>query len=313
MNKKEINEIDLKNEITEEIYGYLNQGILLQNSVGLVTKKYDTNLLKSIFSAKIKILLYGLFQYENLPEEIPKYIIENYLWEQKDCLFFKSGGKYYIGNYSAFGDYNEYMLPITVYPILKNGNTLSKRTIDKDCIIIDNLPIELSTMQLIEPFLNRMILAYQCSNDTLKMSIIKWLMIANTDKSIKNLKGELQRLIDGSGSIAIVYDNFGKIEKMPFYEEFDGKNYWEEFQRSYNFILEILGIDNNPNPDKRERLITSELSVNEQSTSLTLQAMYNSRLNAINKINKMFGLDIKLKKIEKGEIEEYDNSEEIDN
>lgn len=313
MNKKEINEIDLKNEITEEIYGYLNQGILLQNSVGLVTKKYDTNLLKSIFSAKIKILLYGLFQYENLPEEIPKYIIENYLWEQKDCLFFKSGGKYYIGNYSAFGDYNEYMLPITVYPILKNGNTLSKRTIDKDCIIIDNLPIELSTMQLIEPFLNRMILAYQCGNDTLKMSVIKWLMIANTDKSIKNLKGELQRLIDGSGSIAIVYDNFGKIEKMPFYEEFDGKNYWEEFQRSYNFILEILGIDNNPNPDKRERLITSELSVNEQSTLFTLQAMYNSRLNAINKINKMFGLDIKLKKIKKGEIEEYDNSEEIDN
>ena len=61
----------------------------------------------------------------------------------------------------------------------------------------------------------------------------------------------------------------------------------------WNEALTFLGIKN-ANTDKRERLITAEVDANDQNIQSNLQIMLTARERAAEKINKLFGLNIKV-------------------
>ena len=65
-------------------------------------------------------------------------------------------------------------------------------------------------------------------------------------------------------------------------------------------ILSYLGIDNLA-VEKNERLISGEVDINNQETSLIRKARYEQRKLACDKINDLFGLDVSI------EIEEMDD------
>ena len=79
-----------------------------------------------------------MFHYENLPDTIPKRILEKYLTESGYCIFTKHNDKFVIlqgGLGGELNEYYEYTKCIVSNPYLK----LNKEyTINEDCILIRN-------------------------------------------------------------------------------------------------------------------------------------------------------------------------------
>ena len=104
--------IDMK----EQLMGYYNMMTLFE-SRGIVTNdKKDTVKIDLSLLDRIKLSLYGLFDYENLPLKYP-HIIEDFLFYGEASFW--SSWKYYVGSFIVEGDRDVYNNPIHVYPVLK--------------------------------------------------------------------------------------------------------------------------------------------------------------------------------------------------
>lgn len=293
--KQEVNNIsveELQRDINDLMLGYYNLNTMLK-SEGIITRKNNNFKIDVILRDNILLGMYGLFDYENLPKEIPSYKIEELLFGGEAC-FFEMGGEYYVSKYIVMGDRDRYNMPITIQPQLENGRTLKKRKVGKDIVIIRNSFSGLSTFHKIESFINRCALNYEASMNNLKMSMTKWLVHVKDEKLLKEVKREVEKLLNTSGSVAFSHGMYD-VENIPFFDDFDSANYWEDFHATLNFIYNLIGVNTNPNEDKKERLIVDEVNINENKVGLILEAMFKSRLEAIKQINEMFGLDIKLK------------------
>ena len=69
-----------------------------------------------------------------------------------------------------------------------------------------------------------------------------------------------------------------------------------------NELLTYLGINNNNNIKKKERMIVDEVNANNEYTAINLDLMYDLRKRACDEINKKFGLNIKVEKREVDQI-----------
>lgn len=79
----------------------------------------------------------------------------------------------------------------------------------------------------------------------------------------------------------------------PAAAEFNGKVFMDDYKEFENRVLTYFGI-NNVNIEKRERLLTGEISSNDMIIQLNFTSALNSRKEAIGKVNKMFGTNIKV-------------------
>lgn len=81
-------------------------------------------------------------------------------------------------------------------------------------------------------------------------------------------------------------------------------------EKTVNELLTILGI-NNLAVNKRERLVTGEVEVNNENIEMNLQTEYKNRLLACEEINKKFGLNITVTKVVNLMNKEGDDDGEI--
>lgn len=290
---KTLKDEELESEVKQALQGYYNL-ISLMKSNGIVARDLNNFKIDEVLKDKIKLSMYGLFDYENLPSEIPSHLIEEILFDGTGA-FYEVGGEYYISNYVVKGDRDRYNEPITIQPILKNGKTLSERVVGKNVVLLYNSPTKFTTYQTIEPFIKRCVLNFEVGFNNLKMSATRFLFTSDDNKSLSNLKKEISMVLNGSGSVAFTHSNLGNIKDFPLYEKFDSSEYWEDFTNTYNLMYNLLGINANPNEDKKERLIVDEVNINKHKVGLVLEAMFKTRNDFVKKINEMFNLNIKLK------------------
>src|SRR5690606_19275631 len=129
---------------------------------------------------------------------------------------------------------------------------------NEDCVILRNTFTGLSTYQVIEPLIKRLVLNYDIGLNNLKMSRVKKLFTTNDTKSLTNIKREISTLLNGSGSVAFAHTQLGEIVDFPLYETFNSSEYWEDFNSTFSLLWNILGINSNPNEDKKERLVVED-------------------------------------------------------
>ena len=75
-------------------------------------------------------------------------------------------------------------------------------------------------------------------------------------------------------------------------------------------VLTFLGLNNSF--EKKERLVTSEVDVNNGFIEANINMLYNQRLIACESMNKKFGWNVTVKKNYEMEVEEIDNNIEND-
>jgi hypothetical protein len=254
------------------------------------------------YLSRLMLMITSLFKWDNLPNNIPERYIEKVLFEEGKIAFVNSSEFGLITTkctqYSALNIYAE---PLAWLCYSDNGFMEDYKTDDIE--IIRNNKYCYPTRQLIEHHLQRL--------TNIEVTIDKNLWYQRNLAIIKST--DETRLT--TSNIIDQYDNnsfiiYGKkdlelkdnIEKLDFDIPFIADKLEDIKERKWNELINMLGI-NSANTQKKERLITDEANANNQLINLSVDIMLAERQQAVERINKRWGLNINVNLRNKNEQE----------
>ena len=266
-----------------------------------------------------------IFEYNNLPEELPQREIEKLTQIFAFSIWKKVDGKMYVFYGGLGGIPNAYYLPtiaIVNNPFLKYNEQLK---IDDNCVVMWNDSLHLGLMPIHETYAlllaeneislrvatiwARVPAIIEADDDTEKESAESFigkvekgeLAVLGTDRFIEQAIGKDGRVHDFNNR------STSHIKELIEENQYLNAKWWNE-----------LGI-NAPFNMKRESINESEASMNEDGLLPLIDDMLENRRIAVEKINKMFDLNITVdlssswKKIRKEiELEEKKDEAEIE-
>lgn len=246
---------------------------------------------------RLKLKAISMFEWINLPKEIDERYLELMLCQNGYVCFFKDQLVPDVDTYFALqctlgGRFNVYNIP-TVYQIYTASGYNARRTAEDSVIIYNNL-LHTPTVPLL------MYHAYNIANvertieinlNQLKRPYI-FLVPENQRYTFIKLVNDIknnQDVIIGNKDLNL--DNLNPINTITPNNTLD---LYTLKKRYYNEALTDIGI-NNLNVDKKERLVSDEVSSNDEDVLINRNSMLYARKMACKQINEMFGLDIDVK------------------
>lgn len=255
------------------------------------TREYWTLL----YYEQLSNIILGVFDYKS--EKINKINRERinkslFYYNYVGCIFDKNYGVLISpvtpqGKADMFNNYTDFKIDL-----LENSKTYQ---IDKDIIvcrnldntmITDNMLCYLFAEQLAElkiSILNATILSRYSAN-----------VVTDNENSIREKKSIFDDFQIGKINFFTkkrIDENIGTLNFVPpekLTEYYNGR------REIINEFLETTGLSSLVNPNKKERLLTEEISSNDDIKSTLLLNKINNRIDFVNSINKKFDLDIKL-------------------
>ena len=276
---------------------------------------YSKDIALNDFIDNMLIKCNQMFEYKNLPDTIPKRVLERFLLENGYCIFTKENDKYIVlvgGLGGELNEYYEYTKCIVSNPYLK----LNKEyTINDDCILIRND----SKMKGLIPLLEKY--GVLCSDCEVSINMLtnnlrtQFFISANDDKTKQNAELFIKKLVDGELSV-IGENQF--LDGVKVHNVSSQANYIQQFIELNQYLkasaFNEIGLDANFNM-KRERLTVNEVELNTSILIPLADNMLEERKNAIDLINKKYGLNIEvdLSSVWKMQKEEVDKATETQN
>ena len=264
------------------------------------------------FIDNMLIKCHQMFVYKNLPDTIPKRVLERFLQENGYCIFTKENDKFIVltgGLGGELNEYYEYTKCIVSNPYLK----LNKEyTINDDCILIRND----SKMKGLIPLLEKY--GVLCGDCEVSINMLtnnlrtQFFISASDDKTRQNADLFIKKLVDGELSV-IGENQF--LEGVKVHNVSSQANYIQQFIELNQYLkasaFNEIGLDANFNM-KRERLTVNEVELNTSILIPLADNMLEERKNAIDLINKKYGLNIEvdLSSVWKMQKEEVDKATE---
>lgn len=255
---------------------------------------------------KFRLLAESSFEWSGLPEGIEEKFIEHFLFDHGKAVFFKDPRMSYMcleaqdaGQLNVYGE-----------PLYYNatGFQYHRRLNADDCVIIENNPLRLDTHSFVMFYVNKLGEAERTMDVNVKACKTPYI-IACDDKDVLTFKRIIQ-MVDGN-TPAIYADkglNLDALNVLKTDAKFIG-NDLQDFKKSVeNELLTFLGYDNLA-VDKKERVNVSEANSNNQLTQSFAELQLNSRKLACERINKMYGLNVSVKRrepVERG-VENVEN------
>lgn len=237
-----------------------------------------------------------IFEYKYLPEELPAREIELITQTVGFTIWKKVDEKMYVFYGGLGGIPSAYYLPteaIVANPFLKYNARLE---IDEDCVVMWNDSMHMGICDLNERYAS---LIAECEVSLRIATIntrIPAILNTNTDTDKETALKYLKDIENGELAV-LGTDNF--VENIFKVQDYNNKSIThikelvEEHQYLYAKWWNELGINANYNM-KREAINESEASMNEDALLPLLDDMLENRKIAVEKINKMFGLNIEV-------------------
>lgn len=279
---------------------------------------YEVNKVKKGYDYWVTMLTekcLGMYEYTGLPASLPAAQIELRLIQRGYCVVFK-GRKTAVNGirqdeklYTAFGGLSgvdEYYLPtnwIYAQPALESGN----RTLHKDAEIIYNTQADMYRRRGLYDIIRRYarmladadssINIFTVNTRAMKMNVAASKQVANTvDNAMKKMAdGEMYTI--NTNSILELYKaldwNIAKPNQLT--ELIDSR------ERLLASFMAEIGVKSALN--KRERMITDEVAADDQLLTVNVDDMLKSRQEGIERINKLFGTNITVKRSEAYELQ----------
>ena len=274
---------------------------------------YSKDIALNDFIDNMLIKCNQMFVYKNLPDSVPKIVLERFLQENGYCIFTKENDKFIVlvgGLGGELNEYYEYTKCIVSNPYLK----LNKEyTINDDCVLIRND----SKMKGLIPLLEKY--GVLCGDCEVSINMLtnnlrtQFFISANDDKTKQNADLFIKKLIDGELSV-IGENQF--LDGVKVHNISSQANYIQQFIELNQYLkasaFNEIGLDANFNM-KRERLTVNEVELNTSILIPLADNMLEERRNAIDLINKKYGLNIEvdLSSVWKMQKEEVDKATEI--
>ena len=251
--------------------------------------KYINNFIEDMF-----IKVNQMFHYENLPESVPKRILEKMLCENGYCIFTKYNDKFVVlqgGLGGLLNEYYEYTQCIVSNPYLKLEKTF---TIGDDCVLMRNDCRMKGLFDLLSRY------AVLCNDCEISINMLtnvlrtQYLISAGDNKTKESADNFLKRLTDGDFS-CIAENSF--LDGVKVHNTTSDGRYIQQFIELNQYLkasaYNEIGLNANFNM-KRERLNQNEVDLNTSILIPLADDMLEQRKNAIEEINAKYGLDIKV-------------------
>ena len=236
-----------------------------------------------------------MFTWKNLPETVPQAELE-YLLQSNGTMFFTKVGKdFYALLGTLGGQINAYYEP-TKYTVANVALNLSKMyDIEKDGVLIRN---DLRCNGLI-PILSKyasMLTDCEISLNTMSILMrVMFLISASDDKTKKSAEEFMGKILNGNYSIIADSQFFDGIKAQGMTQSFSQliPQMIELTQYIKASALNEIGLNANYNM-KKERITEQEYTLNIDALMPFAENMLNCRKKAVEKINRMYGLNIEV-------------------
>lgn len=235
----------------------------------------------------------SMFEWKNLPSTVDPRYIELRLFEAGSVVFFKDDvlGELCLdciqqSNFDVYGN------PITrrAYSCYNN---YQKVLDDKDSVIIWNNYLRTNSVTDIQLYAKRLWDLDRSVDVNAKAQKTPLLIQCNEKQrlSMKNLYMQY----DGNTPVIFADNNIdiNGVKVVSTQAPYVADKLYQLKNQIWNEALTYLGISN-LNINKQERLITNEVSSSQGSTISSRYSRLESRRQAVEKINEMFGLDIEV-------------------
>ena len=256
-----------------------------------------------------------MFEWKNLPDTLPAVEIEKQLQTNGYSIIAKVQGNIYAfqGGFSGQDPYNQPTKAIVNNPSLKYNSTF---TINEDCVIIKNDDMQQGLIHIYNKY-GTLLIENQI---TMLMTDYNYRMpftiSSKDDSTTQSAREYLQKVIDGSLGVIGEAKLFDALKVTPTNNK--GVNSFADLYGYQQFIEaqlnNTIGLATNNNM-KRERLTTNEIEVNKNASYPLIDNMLRNRKQAVEKINKMFDLeiDVEFSSIWNGTNEDDNNGTNGDN
>lgn len=273
---------------------------------------------------RLKNYALNMFEWHNLPDTVDERFLELCLYEYGYAVFFKNkyNGALMALNARISGQRNVYRIPIRRTAYGTNGFQ-QELTID-DSVLIFNNYLRAPTSLTIELFAKRL---FECEQTI--MINTKSQKFTTMFKCPESQRLTMQNLLaqwDGNQPFIFTEKGFDEstIDVINANSPYNLDKLDIHKNMIWNEAMTFLGIDN-ANTDKKERLVTDEVSANNGQVEASRYVMLNARNQAAKQISKMFAEELNGKEIyvtfrntdkrlyEDEELEDIEDEEMIDN
>lgn len=253
-------------------------------------KEKATNISNGIMYMYAKTL--SMFEYENLPETIPRKELELLLQRNGFAFITKVDGDLYAFNGGLGGEPDVYGNPTQIV-IANPALNLFKTFELTEGVLVKNDDMQAGLQTLYERYITML-----AENDV-NMSLygintrIQTLLAASDDKTKMSAEAYIKKIIDGE--IAII----GESQMMDTLKTFNANStasgkftdLIEYHQYLKGSLFNEIGLNQTFN-QKRQRLIRAEVEQNEDALFPLVYNMYANRKAAFDEVNEMFGTEI---------------------
>lgn len=265
------------------------------------------NLTFSYYYYKLMLIARALFDWENLPNNMDERWIEKYLFTSGKCIFFKDPTMgFMVAGLAEQGSINCYGDPTDVYPVAENFVYAGPKLINgENCYVIRNNDLMLPNFPIVRHYafkLTNIDRAIDTNIEAQKTPIV----IRCSDKARLSLKNAINQRRDNEP--VIWTSDQANIGDMVSTLDLNAPPVFKDLQTQKHMVLNEVFTDfgiNNANMDKRERMVANEVEANNEQVKASEDVMLKVREEACKNINRIFGLDMNVKRRDLDMIPEY--------
>jgi hypothetical protein len=242
-------------------------------------------------------LAISMFEWKNLPETVDPRFLELTLFSEGKAVFFKDdalsedkGEKGYLAlQCSAIGSLDLYRIPMSRHAFASNG--YSADLDNTNSVLIYNNYLHTNSLIDIEMYARRLYEIERTIDVNVKQQ--KTPLIVRCSETQRLVMKNLMAQYEGNEPFIFGDQNLDLkgIEVFPTVAPYVADKLNQLKREIFNEALTYLGISN-VNIQKKERLLSDEVTRNMGSIEAQKYTRLNSRKEACAKINKMFGLSI---------------------
>ena len=275
--------------------------------------RYETDMEFINTFNRLMNLALDIFKWEGLPDTCNARFLELSLLLYGKAILVNRDGAYINLAFASGADLNVYGEPMNGYGYGINGfNEQFKLYIDgaeQSSVVLNGIGqdgaknyngVMCRDNTLAFPYVNyiftaaRRLTQTMRSTDVIAQNLKQPIIITCEESMIKSVKEALNQRdgnvnsIISSGKLPIDSFKVWKTEADPN----TLKVMWEHYGNLDSQVKELLGVNNNPNVDKKERLLVDEVNANNEATEDNISHRLKERELFCKRVNKAFGLNI---------------------
>lgn len=253
------------------------------------------------YYSRLKNIALSVFKWEGLPDTCNARFLENVLFSSGMAIFVKDAEKGYLtlkvtptGMLNVYNENLSYTAHGTGYQEVFDAD---------ECVIIRNNHLSKSTESTIALFAEK--LARIDLTHDVNIRAQKTPILIHCDEKTRHSLTAIYNQYAGDNPVIFGSKSLQDkpLDVLTTGAPFVADKLREEKCAIWNEALEYLGINTNPSDKKKERLIVNEVDANNEQIDIQIETMLSERQKACEKINKMFGLSVSVKKrIEESEV-----------